>query len=203
MNIKLLIISSVALYTTATNASLQVSASSTPGTQCYSESSVLTVKRCYCGTSGCKGSTTNITSCQSTYAANSNTSCSLGVKNGYNYYCAPAVIYACAYCGFSSSTSSWNLYNMSRYVLSRNVVTYDTTNTNECASPTAKTEYACHAGYYTNQAPSAQMTCVKCPDGGTSDHGNLAITGCYISAGETFSDDTGSGTVTDKCSYQN
>lgn len=45
--------------------------------------------------------------------------------------------------------------------------------------------------------------CVQCPSGGTSDDngGNVYITSCYIPSGGSFSDETGSGTVTGKCSY--
>lgn len=49
----------------------------------------------------------------------------------------------------------------------------------------------------------ANSQCLQCPSGGTSnDNGNnLYILSCYIASGSSFSDDTGSGIVTDTCPY--
>lgn len=44
--------------------------------------------------------------------------------------------------------------------------------------------------------------CNQCPTGGTSDEfDNIYITSCYIASGGAFSDDTGSGILTENCRY--
>ncbi|MBD5388982.1 hypothetical protein HDR63_01875 [bacterium] len=60
--------------------------------------------------------------------------------------------------------------------------------------------YRCAAGYYGSPGGSASG-CSRCPDGGTSAVGSTSVTSCYMPAGSTFSDTTGNGDYTDKCSY--
>lgn len=73
-----------------------------------------------------------------------------------------------------------------------------------------KSEYRCAAGYY-GTPPELQHIgnlrgCTKCPSSGgiagKSIAGfNTAITTCYIPAGTSFNDSTGSGTYTGNCYY--
>ena len=203
MNIKLLIISSMALYTTATNASLQVTTSSTPGTQCYSESSSLTLVRCYFGTRDYSSMPTN--QCGQTYSENRN-GCFVGALSTiWRYYCA-TMAEACAFCKMTTMQwGDWKAISPStRHIVYRDVYSYDSAASRyECSAKTS-TEYGCEQGFYTTATTgSSTMTCNRCPSTGTSENGNLAITGCYIPADGYFTDTTGSGTVTDKCSYQN
>lgn len=67
-------------------------------------------------------------------------------------------------------------------------------------------EYGCPAGWYHSDGEqySNSYTCTQCPTPGTS-WGNEEtgdITSCYIAAGTTFSDSTGSGTYKYDCYYK-
>lgn len=66
-------------------------------------------------------------------------------------------------------------------------------------------KYRCAAGYY-GSSSNGTSGCTRCPrydNGlyGTSEAGSKFITNCYIPAGTSFSDTTGTGTYTAKCSY--
>ncbi len=61
----------------------------------------------------------------------------------------------------------------------------------------------CNYGYF-----GTQGNCSQCPEYETGKRGSVAagartITECYIPGGTGFSDNTGSGTYTDKCFYKN
>lgn len=76
--------------------------------------------------------------------------------------------------------------------------------------------YRCRAGYY-GQPTLSDLTCTLCPDGGTSFPGfsigddlsnwdssiitNVSISGCYLPADTTGTDETGEYTFTEACYY--
>ena len=74
-------------------------------------------------------------------------------------------------------------------------------------------QYRCAAGYYGSATGNAYGTtsptgCTQCPSsGGVAGQSvagdNTAITKCYIPAGTSFSDSTGSGTYTNNCYWTN
>ena len=67
----------------------------------------------------------------------------------------------------------------------------------QCDINGTKQYTSCKPGYYLSG-----VTCVQCPDGGTSDDNNKgAINSCYKPANSSFSDNTGSGTYASKCEY--
>ena len=194
------------LATSIANANLQVTTSSSLGAKCYSENPSMQLIRCYCGSTNCNTNLTmNLKTCAGTYAQNSSDPCYVNTANGWGYFCDNSSIDACFFCAMTDTTSSWTITTpYTKHIVKRTVFTHDTSNRYECPASTSKTKYGCEKGYYTyDSTGSTSMTCNKCPNTGTSENGNLAITGCYIPAEGTFSDDTGSGTVTDKCYYQN
>lgn len=63
----------------------------------------------------------------------------------------------------------------------------------------------CSIGYYNDGSTDI---CHQCPSynggyGTTADSGTVDITDCYIPAGTTFNDETGSWTYTQNCNYKN
>lgn len=60
--------------------------------------------------------------------------------------------------------------------------------------------YKCEAGYYGN--PTAfNKTCTKCPSPGTSAEGSTSQSDCYIPAGTTGSDSSGTYKYVSDCHY--
>ncbi len=79
----------------------------------------------------------------------------------------------------------------------------------ECyaGTPTCNTstEYRCAVGYY-GSSTNGSSGCARCPAssgtyGTTASAGTTSVSGCYIPAGSSFSDSTGSGTYTRDCAY--
>jgi len=80
---------------------------------------------------------------------------------------------------------------------------------------------SCNAGYYMSgtvckpcpvgtykSTSGTQTSCTTCPTSGgvagtTESQGSTAVTQCYIPAGTSFSDSTGTYEYTDKCYYSN
>ena len=75
-----------------------------------------------------------------------------------------------------------------------------------CVVPNSKaSQYRCAAGYYGNPT-SCTSGCTACPSDAYGNYGTTAggaktVSECYIPSGQPFSDATGSGTYTNKCSY--
>ncbi len=64
-----------------------------------------------------------------------------------------------------------------------------------CAGGNGST-FRCNANYY-----KSGSACEPCPNGGKSSSGSTDITSCYLSAGTSFSDSTGSGEYSGNCYY--
>lgn len=62
------------------------------------------------------------------------------------------------------------------------------------------TTYKCEAGYYGNPRTSSG-TCTKCPSPGTSAEGSTSQSDCYIPAGTTGSDSSGTYKYVSDCHY--
>ena len=93
-----------------------------------------------------------------------------------------------------STTWIRGLYNIE----SRTVATC---NTQTCVC-TKKTERRCSAGYYgTVGALVNSSSCTQCPSPGTSAAGATSQSDCYIPAGTTGSDSTGTYKYTSNCYY--
>ena len=93
-----------------------------------------------------------------------------------------------------STTWTKGVYN----VESRTVATC---NTQTCVC-TKKTERRCSAGYYgTVGALVNSSSCTQCPSPGTSSAGATSQSDCYIPAGTTGSDSTGTYKYTSNCYY--
>ena len=203
LSTRLILIAIATLYHYPSNANLIANVNSTLGSACYSEDSSdggLRVMKCQCTGSNCP---TYLPKCQQSYYSNNNEVCVYQTASNWIYLCG--FDNACGTCNLSTSPSTWTwtTQNSANHVLKGTSAYYKQNGDWECAQSGTSTRYGCEASYYmTSNAPSSTMTCGKCPDGGTSDKGNTAITGCYIPANGDFSDDTGSGTVTSKCSYQ-
>lgn len=60
--------------------------------------------------------------------------------------------------------------------------------------------YKCEAGYYGNPRTSSG-TCTKCPSPGTSAEGSTSQSDCYIPAGTTGSDSSGTYKYVSDCHY--
>lgn len=121
------------------------------------------------------------------------------------YWCVPfGSALACDVCGCKDvkSDTAWTSIGNSR--VSREVQT--ATSSEYSCSVTTSIEYACNTGSYRSAGSGLSMTCSPCPQQlgsapSTSKIGNLSITGCYIPAKTSFSDDTGTGTYVHNCYY--
>ncbi len=122
------------------------------------------------------------------------------------YWCVPfGSATACDVCGCKDvkSDSAWKELSNNR--VSREVQT--ATSSGYSCTVTTSTEYACDAGYYHSAGSGLSITCNPCPQllgsaPSTSKIGNRSITGCYIPANTSFSDDTGSGIYIDRCYHE-
>ena len=92
-----------------------------------------------------------------------------------------------------STTWTRGVYNIE----SRTVATC---NTQTCVC-TKKTERRCSAGYYGTVALVSSSACTQCPSPGTSAAGSTSQSDCYIPAGTTGSDSTGTYKYTSNCYY--
>lgn len=84
--------------------------------------------------------------------------------------------------------------------------TVATCNTTYCIC-SKNTEYRCATGYY-GTSTNGISGCTRCPSSGgvygiTASSGAKSITECYLPAGTTGSDNTGSFTYTGNCYYKN
>ena len=78
--------------------------------------------------------------------------------------------------------------------------TVATCNTQTCVC-TKKTERRCSAGYYGTVTLVSSSACTQCPSPGTSAAGATSQSDCYIPAGTTGSDSTGTYKYTANCYY--
>ncbi len=142
------------------------------------------------------------------------TRCNSGYKqdNGYvevsgcsNKIPANNCIPDCTGCSNCTSDTSWSAGNTG----------YEkkVTRTCNCNTCTATTSYRCAAGYY-GSSTNGTSGCTRCPASdvyttaalltkiyGTSIAGTTVMTSCYIPAGTTFYDNTGSGTYEEASYY--
>jgi hypothetical protein len=61
---------------------------------------------------------------------------------------------------------------------------------------TGNTIFSCNMGYY-----KSGSGCAPCPDGGMTATGGQAIDNCYLPAGSSFDDDSGTFQMTNRCYY--
>ena len=78
--------------------------------------------------------------------------------------------------------------------------TVATCNTQTCVC-TKKVEHRCSAGYYGTVTLVSSSACTQCPSPGTSAAGSTSQSDCYIPAGTTGSDSTGTYKYTSNCYY--
>ena len=136
--------------------------------------------------------------------------CYIGSNNGIDYFCGGLVVLgeACDFCQFSDSATQWTDIGNNR--VSRIYKSVPKPHQGQgpyawkcVAESTESTQYGCAAGYYADVSTgTATMTCMPCPDGGTNANGTVLKTSCYLPAG-TFSDETGSGTISGTCYWKN
>ncbi len=147
-------------------------------------------------TEGCYG-TQKLISCQtcpSNYTLTSKTmQLSSNCSESYNTCELGDPSAACDGTCTNCTSTDWGSVNLFTGVQTRTVKTCDTST---CIC-TSSTEYRCGAGYY-----GYLDNCTACPGSGTSTAGsNGAITDCYLPAGTTGSDATGTYEYTTPCYY--
>lgn len=102
--------------------------------------------------------------------------------------------------GGCSTCSNCDTIDWGAYSTGYEKRTVATCNTSTCVC--TKTDlYRCAAGYY-GTSTNGTSGCTQCPESGQSVAGSTDITSCYLPAGTTFSDSTGSGTYTADCYYK-
>lgn len=120
----------------------------------------------------------------------------------YTYYdCLPE----CTGCYNCTDNASWTAGNTGYEKRTKKTCNYDTC---KCVS---RTIYQCAQGYY-GTSSNGTSGCTRCPRDGDSllgtygttiAAGSRRISSCYIPAGASFSDTTGSGVYPDQCDYEN
>lgn len=210
-----------ALMPSAGNAGLQVAVNSSMlGNLCYSEDNEYSGARLIaCGPSSMysqditKGFLYKCPSSYSDYIYESSQpmqtpTCYVGVGNNFLYICdtieSENSDFVCNYCGFNEVAWESVGNNRVRGIFSEGIENYSSAKNWTCTI-SKPYDYGCAAGYYQSGGSGASMICSRCPSsGGVSGHsiiGNTAITGCYIPAGNNFSDSTGTGIFLGHCYY--
>ena len=112
---------------------------------------------------------------------------------------------ACGVCGCTDSVGDWIEIGSPHNTgfIRRVITTYSHSDNYYICQESTRTEYACAAGYYGN----GTTVCRLCPSfngtAGAPDIGATSIPDCYIAAGTTFADSTGTYTYTRDCYYSN
>jgi len=113
---------------------------------------------------------------------------------GYECNLVTLICEKCNGCSNCTSDTTWGASSTG----------YETKATRTCKCNSCIEEYSfrCAAGYYGNPTITTSG-CTACPTGGTSAPGAKAKTECYIPAGTTQSDSTGTYVITSNCYYSN
>ncbi len=114
---------------------------------------------------------------------------------------------ACGACGCTDSVGDWEKVDdpFVGEFMQRVITTYSHSDNYYICRASTERQTACLPGYYNNS--TSRLDCRLCPSfngtAGASDIGATSITDCYIAAGTTFSDSTGTYTYTRDCYYSN
>ena len=141
--------------------------------------------RCYNGTR-----VRSCNTCQTGYTRTSHRVTPSGCSNSVTYYDCTKEEPDCDGTCDNCESTGWTSLSGNRET--RTVATCNTA-TCEC---TKSVEFRCVAGYW-----GSGSTCSACPAPGTSSTGTTTLQGCYIPAGTTGSDSTGTYKYTSNCYY--